>query len=80
MKLQSGYAPKMVQSLRVLLVSAMNKAHELDLVQKNVAAFSAAPHAPKTKVDPLSVDETLTFLNAVGGEPLEALFVRCPAP
>ncbi len=75
MKLQSGYAPKMVQSLRVLLVSAMNKAHELDLVQKNVAAFSAAPHAPKTKVDPLSVDETLTFLNAVGGEPLEALFV-----
>ena len=75
MKLESGLAPAMVRSLRVILVSALTKAHELDLVPKNVAAFSAAPHVPKTKVDPLSVDETRTFLGAVGGEPLEALFV-----
>ena len=41
LKLQSGLAPAMVRSLRVVLVSAMTKAHELDLVPKNVAAFSA---------------------------------------
>ena len=74
MKLQSGLAPAMVRSLRVVLVSAMTKAHELDLVPKNVAAFSALPHVSKARVDPLGVDETRTFLKAVEGEPLGALF------
>jgi integrase len=75
MKLQSGLAPAMVRSLRVVLVSALTKAHALDLVPKNVAAFSAAPHLPKTKVDPFDVAETQCFLEAMKGEPLEALFV-----
>ena len=75
MKLQSGLAPAMVRSLRVVLVSALTKAHELDLIPKNVAAFSAAPHLPKARVDPLGVDETRIFLKAVEGERLAALFV-----
>jgi integrase len=75
MKLQSGLAPAMVRSLRVVLVSALTKAHELDLIPKNVAAFSAAPHLPKARVDPLDVGETRRFLEAVRSERLEALFV-----
>jgi len=62
MKLQSGLAPAMVRSLRVVLVSAMTKAHELDLIPKNCAVFTVAPHLPKQKVDPFTIDETRRFL------------------
>ena len=75
MKLQSGLAPAMVRSLRVVLVSAMTKAHELDLIPKNCAVFTVAPHLPKQKVDPFTIDETRRFLKAAEGEALEGLFV-----
>jgi integrase len=68
-------APATVRSLRVLLVSALTKSYEFDLIAKNVAKFSSVPHLPKSKVDPFTADEAKHFLAAVKGEPLEALFV-----
>ena len=43
-KLQEGLAPATVKSVRVLLLEALNKAHELDEVSRNVVLLTKAPH------------------------------------
>lgn len=75
MKRESGCAAAMVRSLRVLFIAGLNKAHELGLVQKNVAKFSSTPKVQRTQVDPLSVDELNRFFQAAADESLEAMFV-----
>jgi integrase len=74
-KLDEGLSPRTVQYLHVVLHRALKQALRWNLVPRNVAEAVDPPRVPKKDVTPLSPDQARTFLEAVQGDRLEALYV-----
>ncbi len=73
-KRQSGLSPRSVKYILVVLKLALGQALKWGLVPRNVAALVDPPKVTKHKVVPFTPDEARTFLKAVQGERLEALY------
>jgi integrase len=61
--------------IRRVLGTALNRAVEERLVARNVASIAKLPKTTKYQPHPLSADEAQTFLKAIVGDRLEALYV-----
>ncbi len=73
-KTATGLSPTTVRYIRTVLRIALGRAEKWGLVARNVAALVDPPRAVRTEVRPLTVDEARTFLGAVEGDRLEALY------
>lgn len=74
-KSSSGLSPRTVGYLRGVLRSALGHAERTDLVTRNVARLARPPRIPRRRVAPLSVEQVRTFLAAIVGDRLEALYL-----
>lgn len=73
-KAASGLSPRTVGYLRSVLRGALGHAERTDLVIRNVARLARPPRIPRGRVSPLTVEEVRTFLSAIAGDRLEALY------
>jgi len=67
-------APKTVQYARGVLRTALNQALRWGLVSRNVADLVDGPKVERHEIQPFSPEEARTFLAAVRGDRLEALY------
>ena len=74
-KRKSGLSARTVQYLYTLLRSSLNRALKWGLVARNVATLIDRPRAERPPIKPLTPDQARTFLSALKGERLRALFV-----
>lgn len=74
-KAATGLAPRTVGYLRGVLRGALAHAERTDLVTRNVARLARPPRIPRRRVSPLSVEQVRTFLAAIRGDRLEALYL-----
>ena len=64
-----------VRSVHAVLRSALRYAVERRLIDRNPADAAPPPRAPSTEIQALDVDECRQLLEAIAGDPLEALYV-----
>jgi integrase len=74
-KAVSGLAPRTVAYHRNVLRQALGHAERTELIGRNVAKLALPPRIPRREVRPLSPEEARTFLAAITGERLEALYL-----
>src|SRR5674476_1535372 len=74
-KSASGLSPRTVAYLRGVLRGALGHAERTDLVNRNVARLARPPRIPRRPVSPLSAEQARTFLAAIRGDRLEALYL-----
>ncbi len=74
-KLDSGLSPRTVQIVHATLHKALKQAVRWRLVPRNVCGDVDPPRPPRREVRPLSAGEARALLDAVRGDPLEALYV-----
>jgi integrase len=74
-KAASGLSPRTVAYLRGVLRGALGHAERMDLVSRNVARLAKPPRIPRRPVSPLSAEQARTFLAAIRGDRLEALYL-----
>jgi integrase len=74
-KLESGSSPRTVQYIHTTLRKALQDAMSDGLIPRNVADGIKAPRPKKKEINPLSPEQARTFLKAVRGDRLEALYV-----
>jgi len=74
-KSASGLSPRTVGYLRGVLRGALGHAERTDLVTRNVARLARPPRIPRRRVSPLSVEQVRTFVAAIAGDRLEALYL-----
>jgi len=74
-KLDSGLAPRTVLHIHRTLSKALKQATEDGLIPRNAAGPVKPPRPGTEEIRPLSRDQVQTFLDAVSGERLEALYV-----
>lgn len=73
-KLAGGLSPRTVRYLHAILRRALGQAEKWGLVVRNVARLVDPPKVRRPEVRPLTLEEARTFLTAVQGHRLEALF------
>lgn len=73
--LNRGLSPRTVQYIHAILRRALGQAERWDLVSRNVARLVDSPRVRRQEVRPLGPDEARSFLSAIRGHRLEALFV-----
>lgn len=73
-RLDAGLAPRSVHHMRAVLRAALHQAQKDGLVGRNVAALADSPVVESEQVTTLTPDEAATFLAAVDGHRLEALY------
>jgi integrase len=74
-KSAAGLSPRTVAYLRGVLRQALGHAERMDLVGRNVARLARPPRIPHRPVSPLTVEQARTFLAAIRGDRLEALYL-----
>lgn len=74
-KLAQGLAPQSVQHIRGILRQALGRAVRFGLVSRNVAALTDPPRLVRMEVRAISPEEARTFLTAIRGDRLEALYL-----
>jgi integrase len=74
-KSAAGLSPRTVAYLRGVLRQALGHAERMDLVGRNVARLARPPRIPRCPVSPLTVEQARTFLAAIRGDRLEALYL-----
>lgn len=74
-KAASGLSPRSVAMLRAVLRQALGQAERWGVVARNVAKLTDPPRVPRRRVQPLSPDQARTFLEAIRGDRLEALYL-----
>ena len=74
-KAASGLSPRTVGYLRGVLRGALGHAERTELVTRNVARLARPPRIPRRSVSPLSLAQVRTFLAAIAGDRLEALYL-----
>jgi integrase len=62
------------QYARAIVVRALNQAVRWRLISYNVAAVTEAPHVEPRTSEPLSLEQARALLDAVRGDPYEALY------
>jgi integrase len=70
----TGLSPRTVAYIRTVLRIALNRALKWGLVARNVAALTDPPRQERTERQPLTPEQARTFLKAVEGDRLEALY------
>lgn len=73
--LDDGLSPATVNRVHAVLHKALEDAMRLDLIPRNVADRVTAPRAQRKEMHVLSQAQVRTFLDALDGERLEALYV-----
>ncbi|MCL5736918.1 MAG: site-specific integrase [Actinobacteria bacterium] len=73
-KIDEGLSPRSVQILHANLRAALNRAVLWGEVPRNVARLVQPPRSETKPVQPFSIEEAKSFLEAVQGHRLEALF------
>jgi integrase len=74
-KAASGLSPRTVAYLRGVLRQALGHAERMELVGRNVARLARPPRIPHRPVSPLTMEQARTFLDAIRGDRLEALYL-----
>lgn len=74
-KSASGLAPRTVGYIRAVLRQALGQAERWSLVTRNVARLAEPPRIERREVHPLTPDQARTFLDAIRGDRLEALYL-----
>ena len=74
-KRQDGLSPRRVQYIRAVLHKAYADAVRHLIVDRNPVDAVPAPKVETPERQPLDLEQLQTFLNAVVGDPLEALYV-----
>jgi integrase len=74
-KLNAGLSASTVLNIHTVLHSALNDATRMGLVQRNVADIVQKPRRRRTKQKTLSEAGVRTFLSAIRGDRLEALYI-----
>ena len=74
-KLDSRLAPRTVQYMHTTLHKALKQAVNDGLIPRNVTEAVKAPRPTKKEVQTLSPSEAQTFLEAIQGDRLEALYI-----
>jgi integrase len=73
-QLTKSKSPNTVRNIRAVLRKAMNQAMRWRYVQFNAAALVDIPRCELHKIEPLTLDEARSFLSAIKGHRLEALY------
>ncbi len=73
-KMAEGLAPATVLQLRAVLRKALGQALRWGLVGRNVAALVDPPRMQRAEIQPFTPEQARTFLPAVQGDRLEALY------
>ena len=73
-RLAAGLSTKSVAYIHQVLRTALNLAVRWELVSRNVAMLVDKPRVERKSINPLTPDEARTFLGAIRGHRLEALF------
>lgn len=68
-------SPRTVAYQRGVLRGALGHAERMGLVNRNVARLALPPRIPRRRVSPLTVEQARTFLAAINGDRLEALYL-----
>ena len=74
-KAATRLAPRTVAYHRNILRQALGHAERTELVGRNVAKLALPPRIPRREVRPLTPEQARTFLAAIAGERLRALYV-----
>jgi integrase len=74
-KLDAGLASRTVLHIHRTLSKALKQATDDGLIPRNAAASVKPPRPRGEEMQPLSRDQVQTFLNAVRGDRMEALYV-----
>ena len=72
--LQAQEFHRTAQYARTILVRALNQAVKWRLLSYNPAALTEPPHVEKHVIEPLTIQQARALLEAVQGDPLEALY------
>ena len=72
--LQAQELHRTAQYARTILVRALNQAVKWRLLSFNPAALTEPPHVEKHVIEPLTIQQARALLEAVQGDPLEALY------
>lgn len=70
----TGLSPRTVAYVRTVLRIALGQAMRWGLVQRNVAALVSPPRVERKEVKPFTLEEARTFLAAIQGHRLQALY------
>jgi integrase len=70
----SGLSGRSVQRIRAVLRIALNRAMKWGLIVRNAAALTESPRVEKHEVQPITPEQARSFLVAIAGDRLEALF------
>lgn len=70
----AGLSSRTVAYARTVLRIALGQAMRWGLVQRNAAALVSPPRVERKEVEPFTVDEARSFIKAVEGHRLEALY------
>lgn len=73
-KLAEGLSPRTVRYLHAVLRRALGQALKRGLVPRNVATLVNLPKAQRPEVEPFTPDQARSFLAAIHGDRLEALY------
>jgi integrase len=71
----SGLSPRSVAMERAVLRGALGRAERWGLVTRNVAKLAEPPRVPRRQITPLSPEQARTFLEAIRGDRLDALYL-----
>jgi len=74
-KLADGLSPRRVQYIHAVLRRALRQAEKWELVGRNVARLVNAPKVTQPEIEPFDPYEARTFIKAIQGERLEALYL-----
>jgi integrase len=74
-KNRDGCSPRTVAYIRAVLRQALGQAERWGLISRNVAKLADPPRVPRREVEPLAPEQARTFLAAIAGDRLEALYV-----
>lgn len=73
-RVDAGLKPKSVRYIRGTLRTALNQAVRWGLISRNAAALVDSPRVEHYEIQPFTPDEARTFLAAMKGDRLEALY------
>lgn len=73
-KIAAGMKPKSVRYIRGTLRTALNQAMHWGLISRNAASLVANPRVEHYEIQPFTPDEARSFLKAIKGDRLEALY------
>lgn len=74
-KASTRLAPGTIRYLRDVLRNGLGQAERWGLVTRNVARLAEPPRAPRREVRPMSPEQVRSFLEAIRGDRLEALYL-----